>query len=603
MRESRGSERLKRDRARRYGREEEEYRIGGFDDGYTGGRRRQGGRKDGRRSSGSGGGQSVFPLIAAGAVIAVVAIVLLGTAFFKEAGDSNDKEDLSEYFGVTSDDETVLIVDGEISGEKAFIQDEIPYVPVSFANSLYDNFYYDSAEGHLLVTGATSTVEGAQGTDYIASDTVYISLPFLNRFAAFSYEVYEEPSRIDMVTRAEPVTTAEIAKDTKLRQSADRKSVILTELDKGDEVQVIQENEDWAEIRYQAIKGFAEIKYLGEDRGNGTADVGGGAEADDSYQRNLRSHKIVLGFHNVAVADANSYLEEATADTKGMNVIAPTWFSLMGTDGGIADIGSQDYVAKAHEKGYEVWGVVDNFNQETDTNEVLSKTSKRTVLEQNLISTALSYGLDGINIDFEQLQGETGDDFAQFLRELSIYTRANSLVLSVDNYVPQDYTDFYRRDIQGRVADYVLIMGYDEHTAVSDEAGSVASLGFVTQGIEDTLKEVPAEQVINAVPFYTRKWAYEEGALSCESLGMREAAAFLADNGAEAVWDAETCQNHASFEKDGVTYSIWLEDAESISSKLAVMTAHDLGGAGFWKLTQETPDIWDTIASYYPSGS
>ena len=176
-------------------------------------------------------------------------------------------------------------------------------------------------------------------------------------------------------------------------------------------------------------------------------------------------------------------------------------------------------------------------------------------------------------------------------------------MLSVDNYVPQDYTDFYRRDIQGRVADYVVIMGYDEHTSVSEEAGSVASLSFVTQGIEDTLKEVPAEQVINAIPFYTRKWSEEGGTLSCESLGMREAQAFIADNGAETTWDADACQNYASFEKNGVNYSIWLEDAESISSKLAVMTAHDLAGVGCWKLTQETPDIWDIITTYYPSGS
>ncbi len=596
MRESRETERRKRERARRYEREDAA-RYRDIDDRYD--RRR--GRSGGRRNHGSR--HSMLPLAGAGVVVAAVALILLGTGLFKEVGGSGEKADLSEYFGVTADDGTILIVDGEIREEKAFIQNETPYVPLSFANSLYDNFYYDSLEGHLLVTGATNIVEGAQGTDYIADDTVYISLPFLNRFVAMSYEMYEKPSRIDVVTKSEEITLAEVEKETKLRQSADKKSAILAELDKGDEIQVIQENDDWAEIRYQAITGYAEIRYLGEDRDSSTVSCEGGDEADNSYKKNLRDHKIVLGFHNVSVADANSYLREAAAPTKGMNVIAPTWFSMMGTEGGLADIGSKEYVSAAHEMGYEVWGVVDNFNQDTDSNEVLSNTSKRMALEQNLINKALEYGLDGINIDFEQLQGETGDDFAQFLRELSIYTRANNLVLSVDNYVPQDYTDFYRRDIQGRVADYVLIMGYDEHTAISDEAGSVASLGFVTQGIEDTLKEVPAEQVINAIPFYTRKWAYEEGSLSCESLGMNEANTFLADNGVKAEWDADTCQNRASFEKNGVTYSIWLEDAESISSKLAVMTAHDLGGAGFWKLTQETPDIWDTIVSYYPPAS
>ena len=600
MRESRENERRKRERARRYEREDSYERRGGYGEERRGKRRKH----TGRRPSERGGGSTILPLVIAGVVIAAIALILLGTGLFKEVGGSKEKADLSEYFGLTSDSETAVIIDGEISEEKAVIQNGVPFIPMSLAASFYDNFYYDSLEGHLLTTGANNTIEGAQGTDYmILADTIYISLPFLNRFVPMAYELYEDPSRIDMVTKSVELTEAGIDKETNLRVSADRQSDILEELDNGDEIQILQENDEWAEVRYKAITGYAETKYIGEERKDNTISPSGGAEADLSYQKNLRDHKIVLGFHNVAVSDANSYLADATVSTKGMNVIAPTWFSLSGSEGEIADIGSADYVSKAHEMGYEVWGVVDNFTQETDTNEVLSRTSKRTVLEQNLINTALNLGIDGINIDFEQLKGETGDDFAQFLRELSIYTRANALVLSVDNYVPQDYTNFYRRDIQGRVADYVVIMGYDEHTIASDEAGSVASLGFVTQGIEDTLTEVPAAQVINALPFYTRKWAYENGSLSCESLGMREAAAFIADNGAQTVWDADTCQNYASFEKDGVSYSIWLEDAESISSKLAVMTAHDLGGVGCWKLTQETPDIWDIINSYYPPGA
>ena len=600
MRESLETERLKRERARRYEKEDARKRK----------RRRKERRGDSeisrdpyRRSGRRRRSSTMFPLVIAGIVVAGIAFVLLANGLFRETGGSRNRADLAEYFGADSGSGTILIIDGEIQEEKAVVQNNIPFVPIKLANRFYDNFYYDSQEGHLLVTGAQRTVEGAQGTDYLLMDEVYISLPFINRFAAMNFETYTDPSRIDIVTSAENRTEAEISKDTRLRRSADKQSDILLDLEEGDKVQILQENEDWAEVRYKAVKGYAETSRIGDKRDTAQIVPSGGEEADISYQKNLRDHKIILGFHNVAVADANSYLKDAASQTKGMNVIAPTWFALQGTEGDVASLGNADYVAKAHEMGYEVWGVIDNFTQETDTNEVLSKTSKRTVLEQNLVNTALGLGLDGINIDFEQLMGETGDDFAQFLRELSIYTRANGLVLSVDNYVPQDYTDFYRRDIQGRVADYVIIMGYDEHTAASDEAGSVASLGFVTQGIEDTLKEVPAEQVINALPFYTRKWAYEGGSLSCESLGMREAAAFLKDNGVSASWDAETCQNYASFEKDGVAYSIWLEDAESISSKLAVMTAHNLGGVGCWKLTQETPDIWDTIAAYYPAGS
>ncbi len=584
MREGRDAARQRRERARRYEREDSRR----YDSRSS--RRRK------RRKS------SKLPLIIAVLVVAAIAAVLFVNALAEEFGYSREHQDLNAYFGITSEDQAVIISDKEVLDAAPVIQGDAVYIPMSLANTYYDNFYYDSREGHLLVTGATRTVEGVQGSDYLVNEEAYVSLSFLNRFVPMEYQIYKDPMRVEINTGSEAVTTDSLESDAKMRVSADKKSPILMDLESGDTVELEEKGESWSKIRIQAVEGYIESKALAGKETQTVPALSGGAEADDSYQKLLRPHKIVLGFHNVAVADANSYLKEAVGNTRGMNVIAPTWFAIADNEGHLTDIGSASYVSAAHEMGCEVWGVADNFTNQIDTNEVLSRTSSRLTLEQELISRAAELGLDGINIDFEQLAGETGDDLAQFLRELSILTRAAGLVLSVDNYVPQDYTDFYRRDIQGRVADYVVIMGYDEHTAASAEAGSVASIGFVTKGIEDTLEEVPAAQVINAIPFYTRKWSYENGSLSCESMGMSDARAFLADKGVQPAWDAETCQNYASFERDGVIYSIWLEDAQSISSKLTVMTAHDLGGVGCWKLTQETPDIWDTITTFYPPG-
>ena len=584
MREGRDAARQRRERARRYEREDSRR----YDSRSS--RRRK------RRKS------SKLPLIIAVLVVAAIAAVLFVNALAEEFGYSREHQDLNAYFGITSEDQAVIISDKEVLDAAPVIQGDAVYIPMSLANTYYDNFYYDSREGHLLVTGATRTVEGVQGSDYLVNEEAYVSLAFLNRFVPMEYQIYKDPMRVEINTGSEAVTTDSLESDAKMRVSADKKSPILMDLESGDMVELEEKGESWSKIRIQAVEGYIESKALSGKETQAVPALSGGAEADDSYQKLLRPHKIVLGFHNVAVADANSYLKEAVGNTRGMNVIAPTWFAIADNEGHLTDIGSASYVSAAHEMGCEVWGVADNFTNQIDTNEVLSRTSSRLTLEQELIGRATELGLDGINIDFEQLAGETGDDLAQFLRELSILTRAAGLVLSVDNYVPQDYTDFYRRDIQGRVADYVVIMGYDEHTAASAEAGSVASIGFVTKGIEDTLEEVPAAQVINAIPFYTRKWSYENGSLSCESMGMSDARAFLADKGVQPAWDAETCQNYASFERDGVIYSIWLEDAQSISSKLTVMTAHDLGGVGCWKLTQETPDIWDTITTFYPPG-
>ncbi len=293
--------------------------------------------------------------------------------------------------------------------------------------------------------------------------------------------------------------------------------------------------------------------------------------------------------------DANDSLDEMTAQAAGVNVIAPTWFSLISDQGEISSLASADYVAKAHAKGMEVWGLVSNFEENVSTFETLSHTTSRTRLENLLIQAAQQYGLDGINVDLENLSEDTGPHFIQFLRELSILCRVNQIVLSVDNPVPQEFTKHYDRQEQGVVADYVIIMGYDENYADSPKAGSVASYPWVRQGVEDTVAVVPAGKVINAVPFYTRIWKTTAGILSSEAVGMAEASRFIKRNQIETYWDKESCQNYGEYNNGESFYQVWLEDAESLEVKMGLVKEYGLAGVASWKLGFERKNIWKVI--------
>ena len=167
-----------------------------------------------------------------------------------------------------------------------------------------------------------------------------------------------------------------------------------------------------------------------------------------------------------------------------------------------------DYTAAAHDMGLEVWALISDFHTgvEIDDYEILSYTSKRRNLVNELVASVLSYGADGINVDFEYVTSQCADHYVQFIRELAIACHENGLVISVDNYVPTEYTAHYNRHSQGEFVDYIIIMGYDEHYKGSPEAGSVSSIPWMQKGIETTVNLVPKERVINAVPFYTRVW-------------------------------------------------------------------------------------------------
>ena len=192
----------------------------------------------------------------------------------------------------------------------------------------------------------------------------------------------------------------------------------------------------------------------------------------------------------------------------------------------------------------------------------------------------------------------SGEHFIQFIRELSIPCRKNGLVLSIDNYVPMGGTDHYNRTEQGIVADYVIIMGYDEHYAGSREAGSVASINFVEEGIAQTVAQVPPEKVINAVPFYTRIWETKDGAIGSKAVGMDAAEEYVRAHNITVEWNEETCQNYGEYTEDGSLFQVWLEDESSIEVKLNIMDKYQIAGLASWRLGFEKPVVWDKIEEY-----
>lgn len=557
--------------------------------------------------------QRLIPIIVALVLIAVVIIFSLATGMLQKYSRSTEKADLYAYFGLTAENEAAVLMDNAYMEEKALVENGRYYIsfPV-VTEKLNDNFYYDGNEKLLLYTTPTETIRAESGSgEFIEyNDTVYVSLDYVKKYTNLEYSAYSNPNHLEIKYSWGTITRADVIRDTQVRLEADRRSAILTEMVKGDTVEIIGPQDTWSEVRTaDGYLGYIENKMVGnyrEEQETPVTDV-----AEMVFPSRTRESKICLGWHQVTNEAANGTLADVMAQASGVNVISPTWFSLSDNEGHFASVASASYVHQAHGMGLEVWGLVDNFNKETNTYEILSYTSKRAVLIQELIAKAEELQLDGINIDFENLSSETGDHFAQFIRELSIPCRAKGIVLSVDNYVPREYTEHYNRKVQGRFADYVIIMGYDEHYAGSAESGSVASVDFVRDGIEQTLKDVPADKVINAIPFYTRIWretAKTQAELeqdstytmnvTSEAVGMETAEKLLADNGVTPHWDEVTAQNYAEFEQDGALVRVWLEDEASVDVKMQLIQRNNLAGMACWKLGFEKASVWEVIQKY-----
>ena len=557
------------------------------------------------------------------AIIIIALIFIMGGVYalqivYQHYSYSTEKADLNAYFDISGDNDVAIILGDEMIDERAYIYDGTYYMDFdSVQKYLNDRFYFGKADGTLVYTTATKIITNVIGTSawsdtagnstdegYVISrmegDNLLVALDYVKKYTNFSYTGFENPNHLQLNTSWDVQQVATIKKDTQLRKRGGVKSEVLEELAKGDTVVILEELEEWVKVKSSdSFIGYVEKKRLENETTREPIPVTDYVE--EEYTSLTKDYKINMGFHNIGGYAGNDTLIAYVEGTKRLNVICPTWFALTDNEGNISSIASASYVNSAHHMGIEVWALVDNFTggDGFSTSEFLSHASSRANFISNVVSQTQAVGADGINLDFESVAVEDGQSFVELVRELSIACRAAGLVFSIDNYVPMNFNDYYDLEEQGVVADYCIIMGYDEHYAGSAEAGSVASLSYVENGIINTLKEVDASKVINAVPFYTRIWHTSNGKLSSEAVSMKVAKEYISSHSIDMEWDAEAGQNYGEFtSSDGTFNQIWMEDALSISQKIDSMKAHGIAGIAQWSLGMETSDVWDVIASY-----
>lgn len=558
----------------------------------------------------------VVPII----LIVIIGLVSLSMPVMEKYSYGTEVADLDEFYEVKNG-EAALILQNEKLPEKALIRENRCYLDLDTVHSyLNEGFFEDcSIPGSaLLYTDADGTwtaVPNEKKYDSVTGETVnteytvcfyegellYLAADYVREFTNFSFEIFDR--HVQLYTEWEPYESMTVEKNTQIRTHGGIKSPILREVEKGEIVELLEEMENWSKVKTSdSFIGYIENKrmtHAGEVNMTPVTDA-----RTSEYTTKMLDQKVCLGFHSIGGVGGNDTLQEMAAESVNMNVIAPTWFSLIDNFGNYRSFGTSDYVEKAHGMGYLVWGVVDNFNAaaelgyDIDETEVLSVTTQREYLISNLINEAVTLGLDGINVDFEGLNQSCGIYYVQFLRELGVACRKANLTLSIDNYVPFNFNDFYRLDIQGLVADYVLIMGYDEHYHGSGDPGSVASIDYVANGLERTLSMVPKEKVINALPLYTILWKTEGTAVSDQYITLNNLAAYVEQVGIKPEWDEVTCQNYAEWDSGVSHYQLWLEDGDSITAKLNVMNAKEIGGVGVWRLGYGTSEIWQLIGLY-----
>ena len=551
-----------------------------------------------------------------GIIIAAAAagLVVIVAAMFVIVRYTPTKEKMSgyKYFDIDKNTDKVLVmIDGESYPDTGINIDGRLYLPQEFiADNINVGFYYDKESDATLYSDTSYIYAFKKNQNDYSDDTgkiytmdysvirdvdgeCFIAWDYVAERTDCEYQYASEPDRLNVTLKSEAKQCVTAGKKAAVRYRGGIKSPVLEYVSKGDRLEYVDDIDEW--IKVTTVSGYT--GYVKKSEVSDTFEYVREQKAVEEHNFLLKNEKITLAWFQVSGTAGNSSIDNNMSTISGVNVIAPTWYSVTDESGNMSSYASADFVSKMHQRGIDVWALVSDFDTNVDFAQLYSSKAARTNMVNKLVGEAKSYGFDGINLDYENIKSAYAKDYLQFVRELSVACERNGIVLSTDNYKPEAYNRCYNLKEQSKFVDYVIVMAYDEHYAGTD-AGSVASLPFVKEAVEDTVQLVGKEHVIAGIPFYTRIWTTTDGNTTSRAVGMQAAVDQLNSDGQVALWNDDCGQYVASYTVGNATRQIWFEEEKSIEAKMQVIQENNVAGVAGWKLGLEKSSVWSVISKY-----
>ena len=498
-----------------------------------------------------------------------------------------------------------LTEDKDIDKDDFCIEDGMIYLSLDYIKEYLDKgVEYDKSTGEVKINNdhANKILKLNEYKAKFNSGTIDLRAPVIEKngkimlpIEAFIYDYdvrlrYNKDIRLLLLDyRDKEYDLTKTTSETLLRESDSKRSPIIKKLPKGEELYVYEEKGKFCKVRMpEGYAGYVLKKDLDENFEK---------VSFKSTSKNTFADPINLTWDYTYAEHSEDKINQIK-EIKGLDVIIPTWFSIRNGNGDMIDRGNQNYIKKYKDLGIDVWAYLDNSFDPNVTHEALSNENTRKKVINKTLELCKKYGMKGINIDFEHTRVDDRDYITDFVKEFR-QAAGDDFIISVD-VTPQISADVtkepYDRKALADIADYMVVMAYDQHWGSSDKAGSVAQYKWVEGSVNVLFRSIPNKKMILGVPLYTRMWKEAGGKVTSKTISMDEVARIIAAKGLKPVWDKESQQNYVEYQENNANYKIWIEDANSLEKKVSLVNKYNLAGVGSWRLGFETSNIWDVIS-------
>lgn len=473
-------------------------------------------------------------------------------------------------------------------------------------NYLDKYIYIDKTENKIITTyGEKVTVLPYNDTNITINDSnlkilsgaelnngdTYLPISQLSKAYNMDMTYLEEQNTLILDSLERELVTATAAKKLTVKKKDTSFSSTVDKIATGENVILISENGKWAKIRTARGK----IGYVKTSKLKNKYYVRNKVEKQEQTEK----INLVWDYYSEYAKAPN----RAGTTIDGVNVVSPSFFSLVSNGNGkiFSNVGTNgiNYINWAKQNNYKVWAMVSNNSYKDTTSVILNSYTLRTNLINSIVDLANQYNLDGINIDFENMNESDKDMFSRFIIELKPKLQEAGKVLSVDVTAPDgggSWSMCYNRNVIGDVADYIVFMAYDQYGSTSAKEGTTAGFNWVETNLKKFIdrEEIKSKKIILGIPLYTRLWTEKDGKATSKIVNMKAVNDVLPKD-VTKNWNDELKQNYVEYTKDGATYKMWIEDEESIRAKVSLVSQYNLAGTAAWAKDRENKEIWTVI--------
>ena len=268
----------------------------------------------------------------------------------------------------------------------------------------------------------------------------------------------------------------------------------------------------------------------------------------------------------------------------------------------------------AHSNGVDVVLCVTLFD-DTDLTTLLSNSSYRQNLINNLITQVQAGNADGVNIDFESFPSAQKNNMVQFITDLTNTFHTQIPGSQVTLATPSvDWSNGWDYNALATISDGLFIMGYGYHWSGSLTTGAISPLTGGTYNITWTVNDYltktnnQAAKIILGLPYYGREWPAVSANPGATTTGLGavrlyDAAEVLAQSYGR-IWYSGSQTPYYTYQDPG-WYQGWYDDSLSLALKYDFALQNNLQGVGIWALGYDgsSPKLWQALTDKFGAAS